>query len=224
LVIIRDIAEQKRLEKEVLNISAVEQMRIGQDLHDSLGQDLTGIAFMARYLQETLAEQSKSEAMLAADIGKFISQAIKKVRALSRDLLQPELDMSSLVPALTDLVANVSKMFNVSCEFRAPDRMMEIPLNSAVHLYRIVQEAISNAIKHGKASKIVVSLEQVKHQLILNVFNNGSDCFGSVAASKGMGLRIMHYRARTIGATLNFHQVDRGVRLTCCLSNNSPKV
>ncbi len=220
LPILRDITERKQLEKEILETSAREQRRIGQDLHDGLGQHLTGVAFMAKVLQENLAEKGLPEAAQAGEVSRHINQAISQTRKMARGLLQVELEAQGLGLALKELAANVSKMFSVTCVFDTDEPALIHDHAAIIHLYRIAQEAISNAIKHGAASRVVLSLTAQAAAITLRVTDNGRGFPEKPTAHKGMGIRIMNYRARTIGATLELQRLaGRGTAVICSLTN-----
>ena len=149
-----DITERKRLEKAVLEISAREQRRIGQDLHDGLGQHLTGIAFMRKVLERRLAEKSLAEAADAAKIVRLVNEAIEKTRDLSRGLLPVVADARGLMSALEHWAVKCEDLFHVACRFECDDRCSIQDDAIATHLYHIAQEAVNNAIKHGRAKTL----------------------------------------------------------------------
>src|SRR5271169_1998012 len=153
-----DITERKHLEKAILDISAREQRRIGQDLHDGLGQHLTGIAFMAKVLEQQLAEQSMPESAAAAKIVKLVNEAIRKTRDLSRGLVPVMSDAFGLMSALEQLAVEVDDLFQISCRFECLEAVLVHDNSVATHLYRIAQEAVNNAIKHGQAGEILIQL------------------------------------------------------------------
>src|SRR5271154_6293981 len=153
-----DITERKHLEKAILDISAREQRRIGQDLHDGLGQHLTGIAFMAKVHEAKLAEKMSSEANDAAKIVKLVNEAIHKTRELSRGLLPVVSDSQGLMSALQMWAAEVEDLFGVSCRFQCETPVLIHDDAMATHLYHIAQEAVNNAIKHGDPRKVLIQL------------------------------------------------------------------
>ena len=147
-----DITERKRLEKAILEISAAEQRRIGQDLHDGLGQHLTGIAFMSKVQEQKLADKGLAEAAEAARIVGLVNEAINKTRRLAHGLLPVASDAHGLMSALKRWAAEVEELFHISCRLRV--RLVRFSFTtptSATHLYRIAQEAVNNAIRHGQA-------------------------------------------------------------------------
>ena len=153
-----DITERKHLEKAILDISAREQRRIGQDLHDGLGQHLTGIAFMAKVHEAKLAEQKRSETEDAAKIVKLVNEAIYKTRELARGLLPVVSDSQGLMSALQLWAAEVEDLFGISCRFQCDPPVLIHDYTMATHLYHIAQEAVNNAIKHGDPRKILIQL------------------------------------------------------------------
>ena len=153
-----DITDRKRLESALLEISGREQRRIGQDLHDGLGQLLTGIGFMSKAHESRLAESSRPEAAEAAKIVKLVNDAIRKARELARGLLPISPEPDGLVTGLEQLSRNVEDVFGVSCHFECGRPVFVRDAAAASHLYHIAQEAIHNGIKHGKAGRIEVIL------------------------------------------------------------------
>ncbi len=211
-----DITERKRLEKAILEISAEEQRRIGQDLHDGLGQHLTGIAFMSKVQEQKLAEKGLAEASEAARIVSLVNEAINKTRELAHGLFPVASDARGLMTALKRWAAEVEDLFKISCSLHIDGPVFIHDANMSTHLYRIAQEAVNNAIKHGGAKNIVISLSAQNECGILQIENDGISLRETVTSSSGMGMQIMDYRARMIGGSL---QVDsgkiHGITITC---------
>ncbi len=211
-----DITERKHLEKAILDISAREQRRIGQDLHDGLGQHLTGIAFMAKVHEAKLAEQKQSEANEAAKIVKLVNEAIHKTRELARGLLPVVSDAHGLMSALQLWAAEVEDLFGVSCRFRCERPVLIHNDSMATHLYHIAQEAVNNAIKHGIAQEILIQLTAEHGRGTLAIKDDGKGIAENPAGSHGMGLHIMNYRAGMIGGDLEIRRdTPRGTVVTC---------
>ncbi len=203
-----DMTEAKRLQGAVLDISSREQRRIGQDLHDGLGQQLTGIAFMSKVLAQSLAAESHPESGAAEKIVRLVNEAIHKTRDLSRGLLPVESDALGLLSALERRASDVESTFGIKCRVACDETVRITSENVATHLYRIAQEAVNNAIKHGHPTEIDVRLDCEDEGLIMTVSDNGSGLpANQLGAGKGLGLQIMEYRAKVIGGTL---QVERG--------------
>ncbi|MCP4609085.1 MAG: PAS domain S-box protein [Planctomycetes bacterium] len=218
-----EIEGRKYLEKEILNISEREQKRIGQELHDSIGQQFTGIAFLTKVLEQKLTEKLPDEATDAAEIKKLVNQAMDQMRSLARGLHPVDLDAGSLTSALQELAAATGNLFGIRCIFKYDKPIMIDDVEVATHLYRITQEAITNAIKHGKTKNIHIELGQKRDNSVLKIKNDGLDFpteFG--ARGTGMGLQIMDHRADIIGASLEIHKAaEGGTIVTCSFSNKT---
>lgn len=211
-----DITERKRLEKALLEISADEQRRIGQDLHDGLGQHLTGIAFMSKVQEQKLAAKGLAEAVEAARIVGLVNEAIHKTRELAHGLLPVISDAQGLMSALRRWAAEVEDLFKISCCLQVDEPVLIHDANMSTHLYRIAQEAVNNAIKHGHAKNIVIKLESADEYGTLTIENDGAPLSGSSANDSGMGMQIMSYRARMIGGSLKVESAaGRGVMIAC---------
>lgn len=216
---VRDITDRKRLEKEILETSDREQRRIGQDLHDGLCQQLAGIELMSEVLGQNLASKSKADAARVGEIAGHVRDAISHTRQLARGLSPVTLESEGLMSALHELAANTKKMFNINCVFRCDP---PVPLKDqavASQLFRITQEAVSNAIRHGKATQIVIQLKKQRAKIVVAITDNGAGFPKTKPKEKGMGLRIMQSRAGMIGGTLVFEDNPAGgVKVICSAS------
>jgi PAS domain S-box-containing protein len=210
-----DVTESKHLEKAILDISGREQRRIGQDLHDGLGQHLTGIAFMSKVLEQKLAEKSLAESTEAAKIVKLVNEAIHKTRELSRGLLPVLSDARGLMSALEQLAVEVEDVFRVSCRFECHEAVLLEDDAVATHLYHIAQEAVHNAIKHGRARNIVIGLAELEERFVMTIEDDGVG-FPENPAPTGMGLHIMSHRAKMVGGTLDVERRRTGGTLVAC--------
>ncbi len=219
LVIIRDVTERKRLEREILEASSREQQRIGQDLHDSLGQHLTGITFMTKVLERKLTQKAPEEAKDAAEIGQLVIQALAQTRNLARGLFPAELERNGLTAALKELVTNVQSTSKVRCSLRVEETISVLDNVLATHVFRIAQEAINNSVKHSKAEHIEITLAANGDRLELSVSDDGAG-ISPEAKLDGLGLRIMHYRARRIGGALEVATTEKGGTRISCLFRN----
>jgi PAS domain S-box-containing protein len=221
-----DITESKRLEKAILEISAREEHRIAQDLHDGLGQHLTGIAFMSKVLEQKLADKSDAEAADASKIVRLVNEAIHKTRELSRGLLPVVSDARGLMSALEQYSLEVQDLFGLSCSFECDRPVLIFDETVATHLYRIAQEAVNNAIKHGHSKNIMIKLCADGDGLALSIRDDGRGLPANVKNSAGMGLHIMNYRAKMIGGMLQVqpcspdgHAGHAGTVVTCKLQS-----
>jgi two-component system CheB/CheR fusion protein len=215
---IRDISERKHMEKTILEISAREQRRIGQDLHDGLGQHLTGIAFMSKVQEQKLAEKGLAEAADAARIVGLVNEAIHTTRELAHGLLPVGSDAQGLMSALKRWSAEVEELFHISCRFCCDDPvpMEDDDANLSTHLYRIAQEAVNNAIRHGQARNITIRLFADEDYGTLTIENDGTSLREIHVSNSGMGMQIMTYRARMIGGSLKVDSGEtHGVTITC---------
>jgi signal transduction histidine kinase len=201
-----DMTERKRLEKEILEISEREQRRIGQDLHDGLCQHLAGVEMLSQVLAMKLAPRAKAEAGRATDIAKSVREAISQTRLLARGLSPVTLESEGLMAALTELALNTEKLFGVNCRFDCPEVVKFDNHAAATHLFRIAQEAVSNAIKHGKAKTVSLRLRDESGQIHLRIGDDGKG-FSAKPNSKGMGLRIMQSRISMVGGTLTIERL-----------------
>jgi PAS domain S-box-containing protein len=205
--IIHDITERKRLEEEILAVSTREQRRIGQDLHDGLGQQLTGMAFLLTALERKLEARQLAEARDAKAVGLLAHGAIAQTRYLSRGLYPAALETAGLAGALEDLGANAEMLFDASCTVLGGEAAPIADRVIGGHVYHIAQEAVTNAVRHGKATHVTIELGRADAHTILTVSDDGTGIPEPLEEGKGMGLHIMRYRARMIGGSL---QVGRG--------------
>lgn len=207
---IRDITERKRLEKENLEISEREQRRIGQDLHDGLCQHLAGIEMLSQVLAHKLEARSKDAAARATEIAKAVREAISQTRLLARGLSPVTLEAEGLMSALAELAVNTEKMFRVRCGFDCPEIVKFNDHAAATHLFRIAQEAVSNAIKHGKAKRISLHLREEANGISVRVADDGVGFPKNFPGGGGMGLRIMQTRIGMVGGTLRVEENPAG--------------
>jgi len=215
---IRDITDRKQLEKEILEISDREQRRIGQDLHDGLCQHLAGIELMSQVLAQKLEPKSKIHAQQVNEIASHVRDAISHTRSLARGLSPVTIESEGLLSALNELATNTEKIFHVSSKIEFDEPVAIQDHATATHLFRIAQEAVSNAIKHGKASRLVIGLHKARGRVILQVSDNGSGFPRQPANSRGMGLRIMQSRASMIGGTMAIERNEGGgIDVTCAV-------
>lgn len=211
------IEERNRLENALIDISEQEQRRLGQDLHDGLCQSLSGLAFMARSLTKTLeAQELAGPAEEAARLAALIHQSVEASRDIAKGLHPVVMDAEGLVSALHELAARSNG--SISCRLRC-ERMVPITDNGvALHLYRIAQEAVTNALKHSGARSITLSLRLRQNLLSLSVADDGCGMPEVIHVGDGMGVRLMKYRADVIGADFAIGKRKKhGTRMTCLL-------
>jgi PAS domain S-box-containing protein len=220
--IAREITERRRLEREILEISTREQRRIGHDLHDGVCQQLAAITYLVDILGDRLQEKKAPEAAEAERIGNLINETNAQARSVARGLFPVRLEEHGLVLALEELAASASSRYRITCRFVCETAPIEVDSEVELHLYYIVQEALSNAVNHGKATTVIVTLAADEDRLKLTVQDNGTGFQLSGKSQSGMGIRIMRYRAKVIGAALDVQsQVNHGTQITCVFNPSS---
>lgn len=212
------IEERKRLENELLEIAENERRRIGFDLHDDLGQKLTGMAMMMKGLERRLANEAHACVKDAGKIHSLMEEVIRHTHNLARQFSSLDVKGDDLATVLKGLAASVTKLFETDCGFTAKGAPAQLSQHTTIQLYKIAQEAVSNAVKHGKASHVAIGLANEGNQMVLTIKNNGIPFSVPEGKTTRMGLRIMHYRANTIGATLDIKaQGKNGTMVSCIL-------
>jgi PAS domain S-box-containing protein len=220
--IAEDNTERRRLEREIIEVSDREHARIGQDLHDSLCQKLVALAFDLRSLEQRLAARAAPETETTQQMSVFLDDLITEARATARGLFPVQLESDGLGSALQQLAANVSSRVRVDCraECERPAHVHENAM--AIHLYRIAQEAVNNAVKHSKGNSIRVRLSTTPDRVELRIVDNGIGISSSRARDGGMGLHIMEYRARMIGGILFVGRGEKYGTVVSCSAPQSP--
>lgn len=215
------LEHSQRLEHEIVNISEAEQRRIGQDLHDGLCQYLAGLTCSASSLRDDLQKADlKSDANAADELVTLLQDAVVQTRDLARKLVPAHVSRLGLVLALESLAQSVTRLHGVNCRFRSNASSANWDEDTAMHLYRIAQEAINNATRHGKAGNIFLFLNAVDCSLRLRVVDDGGGI--SESDSDGMGFDIMRYRARLIGGQLTIRRrKGRGTIVSCTARTDS---
>ena len=213
-----EVKERLRLERRILDARESEQARIGQDLHDGLCQQLVATAFSAGLLQRSLEEKSAPEAVEAERIAKSIDQSIGQARDIAKGLHPVPLEEEGLETALRDLARSTSRHTGIRCIAEVSGKPSDVDKAYAIHLYRIAQEALNNAIKHASASMIMIRFSTSSEDFELTVEDDGHGITSS-SREGGMGLHIMDYRARAIGAEIDISSGKDGGTLVRCVSS-----
>ena len=222
--ILRDITEARRLEKEVLDIGDRERQRIGQDLHDDLCAHLIGVESLSQVLGNKLTDQTHEAAVLAQRIVPLIHEAIYKARVLARGLCPVHLISNGIHSALVEMARNVRELSNVPCTFAGDENILFDDHALAMHFYYIAQEAVQNAIKHADARHIRIEISRTAKTIYLRISDDGKG-IRETPPSKGMGLQIMRYRARMIGAALKIKSAaGKGTEISLSMSADTIKV
>lgn len=215
-----EMAERAKAQKEILDISEKEQKRIGQDLHDGLAQQLAGISFKSKILEQKLSNKLPEEAEEASEIQDLLKNVISETKRLAKGFYPIELERHGLLHAVRELAVNTEKMFFMTCHCDWDTSIKIDNMETERHLYRIIQEAINNALKHGKAKNIQVSFRKKDGMVLLAVENDGMGISHVPASMLGMGLRSMEYRAKMIGATFS---IGKGPQGGTCVSLSFPE-
>jgi signal transduction histidine kinase len=215
----REMAERERLDQEIAEVADRERRRLGQNLHDNLGQHLTGTALAAQVLREKLADRSATEVAEADKVVQYIEEGIDLTRNLARGFFSPELEADGLDVALHGLAANITERFRVPCTFNGDDAIHVGDATTATQLYHIAQEAAMNAVKHAGANKIDIELARSGQKLTLAVSDDGRGFPQKIPEPPGLGLRLMAHGASLIGGKLAItRNRDGGTVVTCKLS------
>jgi PAS domain S-box-containing protein len=217
LVVLQDVSERKQLERAILLAVNREQYRIGNDLHDGLGQELTGIALMLRGVAGRLTAEYPAILPEVEGITRLVSNAIENTRALARGLSPVNLERGGLQDALEGLAMNAMELYGVQVAFSHRSTGGK-PLSAelANHLYRIAQEAVRNAVRHGQARTIRLHLTTSRAKVSLGITDDGKGLPEQAMDATGMGLKIMRYRARMLGGEVHFERVEpTGTRVVC---------
>jgi two-component system, NarL family, sensor histidine kinase UhpB len=218
----RDITARKELEEEILEISHREQRRLGSDLHDGLGQELTGLSLLLKGLEVQMARESPVYLSQLTKITELVAHTIQSTRSLARGLAPVNLERGGLPEALRHLAARCTDIYRLNCKFEDRTvRFPELDEGSATHLFRIAQEATTNAARYARAKNIAIELRSTARKLQLSIADDGIGLSKGLEKGKpGLGLKIMEYRAHTMGGTLAFEEPGVGTRvvLGCALN------
>lgn len=211
-----NVTERRRLEGEVLKAGEAERRRVGHDLHDSLGQTLSGLSCLSDVLQQQLSAQSLPEAEQAGMMRDILTEAVRQTRLLAKGLSPVTPHPEGLAMAMRELVDEVQAVFRVRCELECRGELRLRDEMVASHLYRIAQEAVNNAARHARARLIRVELSLEERNVVLRVRDDGVGLDGAARDGDGMGLRIMQYRARAMSGSLRLDRGPAGGTVVTC--------
>lgn len=210
-------SRQRELEKQIVNVLSDEQIRIGQELHDGVSQSLSGLSMMAQSLSRRLRAISEQEADQAASIAKGLQSTVRELRQIMRGLNPLEVESYGLPDALKRHCERVQESVHVDIRLHCDMDASRISPDMATHLYRIAQEAVHNATRHGEAQTVKVSLTQQGSRCVLQIVDNGSG-FDTGTPYKGFGLRIMAYRVSLMRGKLEVHsKINQGAIVRCSI-------
>jgi PAS domain S-box-containing protein len=224
LAVITDVTERRQLEREILEIAGREQLRIGSDLHDGLGQDLTGVALMLRSVVAQLRKEDSSARADVEDIISLVNGAIESTRAMARGLAPVGADRGGLIAGLQSMAVRGMERYGVRAHFNTSlKEPLTLEDGAATHLYRIAQEAFTNAIRHGRVTQVTIELATAEGTLTLSVQDNGRGFDERNASSNGMGMKLMRYRAQMLGGDVTIsNPADGGVVVRCTCPHRAP--
>ncbi len=221
---VRLLERTQRLEHEIIGVSERERERIGRDLHDGVCQYLAAIGLTADLLRQNLAREFPARTADAGEIATLLQDAVDRAREVARGLSPVDRDEGGLESALEELAGSTTRLTGVNCDFLCAEPLPMADPIRAVHLFRIAQEAVSNALRHGRARNIIIALESGGGELSLRVSDDGAGFGGGSASSGGMGLNIMRYRARTLGGTLEIYPNTPTGTVVSCVVRCDPAI
>jgi signal transduction histidine kinase len=213
----KEVHQRKRMARDILSISSDERARIGRDLHDSIGQQLVGVTYLAGMALDSLEGKAFEEAASTVErLRTHTEEAIRQTRFVVRGLLPVDLRKEGLAVALEKLVRDTNANSRITCVLHVSESMPAIPVTTSLQLYRIVQEGVGNALKHGEVSEVTISLtRRRKRWCQLRVLDDGKG-IQDASSSEGMGLKIMRYRAQIIGGRLRVsNRQPHGTEVRC---------
>ena len=210
------LEKSRQLEGEIISISERERQRIGRDLHDGLCQYLAAISFTADWLRRDLQREAHPRTATAGEIMDLLQDAITRAREMARGLSPVDHDEGGLEAALEELAASTARLTGVACSFLCDEPTLVRNNVLAVHLFRIAQEAINNALRHGRAKTVIIALEASHGELVLRVSDDGTGCYPVRRDRGGMGLNIMRYRSDAVGGTLEIYSNEPTGTVVAC--------
>lgn len=213
---VADMRRLRELEHDIVATSEREQQRIGADLHDGLCQYLAGITCVTGSLRDDLSERFQPEAETAAELHELLKDAIVQARNIARGIAPVHMDEAGLASALEDLAASTRRLHEIDCVFRPVTEVLISDRDMAVHLYRIAQEATSNAVRHGRATVVSIVLAIEAGHVVLAVTDNGIGIGAAQSPGSGMGLRSMRYRAGVLNGSISISNMPEGGTCVRC--------
>jgi two-component system CheB/CheR fusion protein len=215
--VVRDVTEQRALQEQIVRIATGEQHRIGRELHDSMQQELTGLGLLAQNLTDALSgPESAAQRALAAKLASGIAETNRHLRRLAKGLVPVAIDANGLMVALGDLAERTESDYGIKCRFVCPSAVHVADDGAALHLYRIAQEAVMNAIKHAHASTISIQLKQSDGFCTIQIRDDGVGIEEQASKADGLGLRIMEHRCGLIGGTFSVRRRKSGGTIIKC--------
>lgn len=211
-----DITEHRKAEEAIVSVSEAERRLIGQDLHDVLGQQLTGLALLSRALARRLEKDLPAAAKDALGLTELAKAAVTESRRLAHGLYPTGIERVGLPDSLADMADTFTRIYHVDCVYEGIEEDDCVESNACMHLYRIAQESVNNAVKHAGGGQIRIRLERLADAIVLSIRDNGIGIPLDVSDGEGMGLSIMKYRSRMVGATFEVLRPEEGGTLIRC--------
>ncbi|MBN9523308.1 PAS domain S-box protein [bacterium] len=218
----RDVTRLKQLERDVLGCVTEEQVRIGRELHDTVGQELTGLRLMAEILAADLRDPRSPDQALGARVCDGLRGVLERVRSIAHGLVPPEVAADEVGSALAALAARTRESAGVDCSFHQSGVAVLPDAGVATHLVRIAQEAVCNALKHARPHRVAITLTASGAAVELRVADDGSGVSGPTPRGDGLGMRLMRYRAGLINAAFRLDSGPQGTQVTCTLRQEMP--
>ncbi len=219
VAMLRNITARKGLERELLDITERERQRIGHDLHDGLGQQLHGLSYLGALLEKDLQEDTSPRAAKAGQLNKGLHEALEMTRSLAHGLQPVKSVPEGLMTALRELAERTRGLYRIDCRFDCRAPLLIQRHSAANHLYRIAQEAVNNAMKHGKPTHVRIKLAATRQRIVLGVRDNGVGIRRQTKPGRGMGLHVMQYRADAISGSLIVQRHSQGGTEVVCTVN-----
>jgi signal transduction histidine kinase len=212
-----DVTEHRDLERRVIEVGERERRRIGRDLHDTLGQNLTALAFLIKALARDFTGLSAGRNETADQIVQLVNESVSQVRSIARGLDPVGIHEEGLAASLRELADGVEKLFHVPCRFRCDDQFLLKGDLAAANLYHIAQEAVNNAVKHAQARRIDITVTRDDRGILLAIADDGVGLPAHLSGTAGLGLHTMQYRANMIGASLSVAPGSGGGTVVTCV-------
>ncbi|NBC03921.1 MAG: PAS domain S-box protein [Bacteroidetes bacterium] len=223
VMIIRDLTQKRELEKQMIDIANEERRRIGRELHDGLGQMLTGIRMVAESLARKLKANEIPGAGEVQEISEMVREADEHARAISRGLVEVHLIEKGLSNALDNLAARIVKTFGIDCVYTENGQIEFDDHTNALHIYRIIQEAVTNAVRHADAANIRICLSKDESNVVITIEDDGVGFESGKGSREGSGIKIMKYRADLLGGTIDIYRTDDNTTVLRCIIPNDIK-
>jgi signal transduction histidine kinase len=211
------IEANRQLEQQILEVSEDERRRIGHDLHDHLGQHLTGISLLSEMVTQQLASGAKPDPAKIETITRLVSEAVGITRDIAKSLSPITLELEGLSSAIMELAETSSSLFGIRCVCDYDENDLGLDQTSSLHLFRVVQEAVNNSVRHGKAKNVRIGLTRSGSDVVLTIVDDGVGLSEKTTGNPGLGLRIMQHRARILNASLIAERAstEGGTVVTC---------